>query len=67
MKLEQYLSELRPIAVIGNIEQEVSDIASDSRKATDGALLINSVFYNILQVICLSLLKIKDKLFSIYL
>ena len=40
MKLEQYLSELRPIAVIGNIEQEVSDIASDSRKATDGALFV---------------------------
>lgn len=40
MKLEQYLSELRPIAVTGDTEQEITDIASDSRKATVGTLFV---------------------------
>ena len=40
MKLEQYLSELRPMAVIGDTKQEITDIASDSRKATVGTLFV---------------------------
>ncbi|MEI7676182.1 MAG: UDP-N-acetylmuramoyl-L-alanyl-D-glutamate--2,6-diaminopimelate ligase [Bacteroidales bacterium] len=40
MKLQQLISRLKPVQLIGSTDIEISNICSDSRKAKDGSLFI---------------------------